>query len=87
MSKTLNAKLYIITDNFYSKKLSNYSCATLSNINIKSLNNEVLVFSNQATANRYLSLKDRHIGYHIESIKNEDLKFLCKCFNLLPNYV
>lgn len=87
MSKTLNGRLYIITDNFYPKKLSKYSCSTLTNVNIKCLNNEVLVFSNLTIANRYLSLKDKDIGYHIEAVKDDDLKMLCKCFDLLPTYV
>lgn len=87
MSKTLNGRFYIITDNFYPKKLSKYSCSTLSNINIKCSDNEPLVFNNRTIAHRYLSLKDKDLGYHVEFVKDDDLKMICKCFDLLPTYV
>ena len=87
MSKTLNGRLYIITDNFYPKKFSKYQCSTLSNINIKCSNNEMFVFNNPTIAHRYLSLKDKSIGYHVESVKYDDLMMICACFDLLPTYV
>ena len=87
MSKALNGKLYIITDNFYPKRISKYNCYTLTNVNVKRLNNDVLVFHNQITANRYLSLKDKDMGYHVECIEIDDLNKLSKCFDLLPIYL
>ena len=87
MSKVLNVKLYIITDNFYPKKLSKYNCYTLTNVNVKHLNNEVLVFNNQNTANRYLSLNDKDMGYHVECVTVDDLNTISKCFDLLPIYL
>jgi hypothetical protein len=87
MSKTLNGRLYIITDNFYPKRFSKYNCSTLSNVNIKCLNNKMLVFNNSKKAYRYLSLTDKDLGYHIEYVKHDDLMMICKCFDLLPTYV
>ena len=87
MSKIFNKKLYIITDNFYPKKLSKYNCYTLSNINVKCLNNKVLVFNNRTIANRYLTLKDKDVGYDVKSIEDDDLHMICKCFDLTPTYM
>lgn len=87
MSKIFHGNFYIITDNFYPKKLSSYKCHTLSNINVKCLNNEVLVFNNRNIANRYLSLNDKNVGYHVEFIEYDDLKMICECFDLIPTYV
>lgn len=87
MSNTVNGRLYIITDNFYPRKFSKYNCSTLSNVNIKCSNNEMFVFNNTTIAHRYLSLKDKDLGYHVEYVKHDDLMMICKCFDLLPTYV
>ena len=87
MSITLNNKLFIITDNFYPKKICNYDCYTLTNVNFKCKDNDVFVFKDRKTANRFLSVTDKSKNYHVKSIDDDDLENICNCFNLMPIYV
>jgi hypothetical protein len=79
-------KMYIISDNFYPKKLTKYSCYTLTNIKVKTtLSNELLVFRNRRTANIQLKLTD-YEGYTVQSIDTDELTTLCDCFDLKLKY-
>ena len=75
-------KVYIITDNFYPKKLNNYSCFTLTNINIKTTkNNDICVFSTKQSAINTLATC-QYKGYEVHSIDHEELEKICDCFDL-----
>lgn len=81
-------KQFIITDSFYPKKLSKYECHTLSNINVKcNEDNKMFVFLNKTRAQRYLSISDEQKKYVIKSVDDEEVRMICKCFDLLPIYV
>jgi hypothetical protein len=78
--------MYIISDNFYPKKLTKYSCYTLTNIKVKTTSsNELLVFHNRRTANIQLKLYD-YEGYMVHSIDADELTTLCGCFDLKLKY-
>lgn len=84
--QTLPAQIYIISDNFYPKKLTNYSCYTLTNIKVKTTTaNEIKVFKNKQAANMELALCE-YGGYKVHSVDADELQRLCKCFDMKLMY-
>lgn len=76
------SKVYIISDNFYPKKLNNYSCYTLTNIQVKTTRkNEIIVFSDRQSADSKLELCD-YEGYRVHSVDQYELRALCSCFDM-----
>ena len=84
--QTIPAQIYIISDNFYPKKLTNYSCYTLTNIKVKTTTtNEIKVFRNKQSAKIELALCE-YGGYKVHSIDEDELQRLCKCFDMKLKY-
>jgi len=81
-------KVFIISDNFYPKKLTNYSCYTLTNIKVKTTTaNEIKVFRNRDSANVELALYEcEYGGYKVHSINVVELHMLCDCFDMKMMY-
>jgi hypothetical protein len=81
-------KVFIISDNFYPKKLTKYSCYTLTNIKVKTTTtNEIKVFRNRESANVELALyKCEYGGYNVHSINVVELQMLCDCFDMKMMY-
>ena len=86
-SSTLpQSKFYIISDNFYPKKLNDYTCHTLTNIKVKTTRmNEIIVFSTRKSANTKLE-SCGYEGYEVHSIYHDELKTLCDCFDMKMKY-
>lgn len=86
--QTLTSKVFIISDNFYPKKLTNYSCYTLTNIRVKTTPaNEIKVFKNKQAANMELVLCEyEYGGYKVHSIDDDELHRLCGCFDMKMMY-
>lgn len=74
---------YIISDNFYPKKLTKYACHTLTNINLYETpkTGKVLVFQNKAQALKHLNKIDSIVKYDVHPINKDELKKLKNCFN------
>lgn len=83
---SLLSKGYIISDNFYPKKLTKYTCPTLTNINIYETpnTNKTLVFTKRSHAKTYLSNVSKlstNLKYNIYPINKDELEKLKMCFN------
>jgi hypothetical protein len=78
---------YILCDKGVPRKLSEYSCPTLANLNYKvNSRKRLMVFHTKKSAEFYknFQIDSPHddFGYHIRSVDSSDICKLSECFNL-----
>ena len=90
MSTVVCKSYYIITDNKMNKKLSKYSCPTLTNLNYKVNNKDrLMVFYNKDDAKNHIKLCGDDVTkkyFDAHSVDMIDIQKLADCFDLMYDF-